>query len=200
MNHEGSYRRRYRPKRKVDGRDHVTALLQKALHQQNRTDGDEYILAEEQPDVVGRGGVGPDLHARGCRDGAAPFLGRLGHRCDQRAHHLRLAEERVQSQGGSDLAQQQIPQEHARRRDGVDGRNQSLHSFAQPRALEQPDHRQHEPHDADVTVLGECPAECFDDARQARSAGKTGDESGNPDHDKGIKAQGEAENDDRDAG
>jgi hypothetical protein len=78
--------------------------------------------------------------------------------------------------------------------------DQGLHALAQTRTFEKSDDRQHEPDDADVAVLDECPAECFDDPGEARAAGNAGHDSGDDYDDEGIQAQGETENDDRDAG
>ena len=72
--------------------------------------------------------------------------------------------------------------------------------LAQACALETSDHRQHEPHDCDLAVVGEGAAEFLDDAARRRAAGDAADDPGDCDHDPGVQPQREAENNDQDTG
>src|SRR3546814_1195968 len=66
-----------------------------ALHQQDRADGEEDVLAEEEADIVGGGGEGLDLFALVFGERVVPCLGGgFRHRGDERADGLRMPRDR----------------------------------------------------------------------------------------------------------
>ena len=74
-------------------------------------DGDEDVLAEEEPDVVGACRHAANAEAGLVGQGAMLGLGRaLGHGGDQGTHHLRMTAQRGQAQSGCRLTHQQIDQ------------------------------------------------------------------------------------------
>ena len=89
MDDQRADRCRYRPNRQLGRLDVDPVLVEKAANQQDGSDRDEDILAEEEGDVVDRCGVGPDAVADVLRQLAVFILGgAFCHRRDQRAHHL----------------------------------------------------------------------------------------------------------------
>src|SRR5262249_22681603 len=130
-------RRRDRPDREAERVDLVALLREEALHEEDRADGDEDVLAEEKPDVVGGGGVGADAPADLVGERAEAALGGgLGHRREERPHHLGMAAERGEAEGGGDLSDREIDEEDASRGGGADPRDELLGALAEAGALE----------------------------------------------------------------
>ena len=78
--------------RRCSGSTSMPALVQEGRDQHDRAEGDEDVLAEEQPDVVGGRGQRAQLVADAIGQRAVAGLGgALGHRRDQRPHHLHVA-------------------------------------------------------------------------------------------------------------
>ena len=164
MHREGGHRGRDRPQRHLQRLDAHAVLLEEALDEQDRADGDEHVLAEEQPDVVGRRGVGAHEPPLRLAERAEPRLrGPLGHGRDERPHHLRVPAERGEAERGGDLAEREVGEEHAPRRGRPQPRDAPARVLAQPRALEQADGGEHQPHGRDVAVLDERAAEGVED-------------------------------------
>ena len=173
-------------------------LLHHALDEQDRSDGDEDVLAEEHTDVVGRCGVRANLLARGIVEiGNVAFRRTLRHRRNEWAHHLRMPAERYEAECGGDLAHCQIRQQHAPGGSALHARHHIARTLPEPGALEEADHRQHQPDDRDVPTLGERAAKCGQRAHQTESAGKPGDKAGAGDDEQRIESECEPEDDDQ---
>ena len=94
-------------------------LIEESANEQDRADRDEDVFAEEESDVVHRGGVRADAIARRVATARRAILGRgFGHRRDERSHHLRMSAERREAERRGDLADDEVGEEEpARRRD-----------------------------------------------------------------------------------
>ena len=97
------------------GLDVNAVLLEEALDEQDRADGDEDVLAEEERDVVDRRGVCADAiracasAARRTSFSAAPSaIGAI-----ERPHHLRMPAERGEAERGGDLPDREVGEQHA---------------------------------------------------------------------------------------
>src|SRR6185503_12588189 len=126
LNEESADRTWKRPNRKLKRRQLDPVRLQRALNQQDRGNGDENVLAEEQADIVGR--RRHRGHMLSGRLVELPMLllgGGKRHRRDQRPDRLSLARHRSQAERRKDLAETEIEDEHPPRRGAAHPADQS---------------------------------------------------------------------------
>jgi hypothetical protein len=128
------------------------------------------------------------------------FLGRgQRHRRDQRPNRLRMAGDRDQAERRTALAEEEVDDEQppdGRRLDAADHRRRALLEAV---ALEQADHRQHDPDDGDDPVVVERLAEGGDDLDDVHSGDEAGGDRGRGHHQHRIEPQREAGDDDQDS-
>ncbi|MNL28400.1 hypothetical protein D3C87_1500410 [compost metagenome] len=170
------------------------------MHQRDGAEGHEDVLAEEQADVVGSGAEGQ--HALAHRLGQVPeaVLGRaLGHRGQQRTHHLRMPAQAGQPHGGGQLAHGEVDDQQAANRGRGDARDPRLRVLPQAVALKQADHGQRQQDDQrQVACLDEGRADCGEDLHQRHGSGQPRDDGGKRHHQHGIEPQDKADDDDAD--
>src|SRR5438045_1999936 len=115
MNDERADRRRNCPDGEIGWLDVDAVLIEESLDQKNRADRDEDVFAEEKRDVVDSRRVGADETPRPDRQLTVTGFGSaFGHRRDQRPHHLRVSTERSEPEGGGDLSEAEVDEQHSR--------------------------------------------------------------------------------------
>ena len=124
---------------------------------------------------------------------------RLGHRRDERTHHLRMSAERHESERRRDLADGEIGEEQSARRRDADARDHRARALLESGALEQSDDRKREPDDGDRTAVDERLAERGDDVEDRVAGGESGGDRRGRDDEQRIQSQGEADDDDENA-
>lgn len=110
-----------------------------------------------------------------------------------------MSTEGSEAERGGDLPNGEVDGEYARCRRGGNTGNHGACAFLEAGALEQADHRQHEPDDGDVAAFGECLAECRHDFDWAEATGESSGQAGNGDDEQRIQSRREADDDDDDA-
>jgi hypothetical protein len=165
--------------------------------QQDRTDRDEDVLAEELPDRVGTGRKAFDLLSHGLgKCPAEPALGgALGHGIDQRSDQRRRAVDRGQAQRGADLADELVEDQQATGGERVEPRDQPAALLLQTEAFDQPDDRQDEDEERDRPVRRETIAEGIENGYHGQVAEESGHDARNGDDDEGVQPQSEADDD-----
>ena len=115
MDDERADRGRESPRSRAPPARHDAVLIEKALDQQDRADGDEDVLAEEERDVVRRRGSarGSGIASAAANSpyrfsAAASAIGAI-----ERTHHLRVSAERGQAERGRDLPYGEIGEQDA---------------------------------------------------------------------------------------
>ena len=137
---------------------------ERLLDEHDRADGEEDVLAEEQADIVGRGGIGlhlsrlvlVELRHAASRPRPAPSARPAG-RPSADGRRSSEADRR------GDLAEEQIEDQQPAGRRACKPRITAARALLQAVALEQADHRQHDPDDGDDPVVVERLAEGGDD-------------------------------------
>ena len=132
----------------------ISVLRQKAPDQQHRADGDEQVFAKEKRDIVHRRGMGADMIARGVIQWAVDALRRIPPSAPPAAapsapdRPARSGPERRSPAAPGNKACQHAP--------GAGAANLRHQGCARvrfkPAAFQQPDHRQHQPHNRDEAV------------------------------------------------
>ena len=178
---------------------HINArFAQEGGHQHDGAKGHEDVFAKEQAHVVRRGREGAQLVADALGQLAvARFGGAFGHGGQQRAHHLRVAAQAGQANGGGELARSQVHDEQAACRGRPDGADPVLCVLAQAMALQQANHRQGQQDDErQVARLDKARADGGEDFVDGKP-GCHGRAHGRDDHDQhGVKPQDKAHDDD----
>ena len=182
MNDRRRNRGRDRPQRDREWLHDDVVLFQEALDEQDRTHGEENVFAEERADIVHRRGEGADGVALLFAERAVFLRRSFGHRCEQGTHHLCMAADRgCQPDGRHRLPEQHIYKKQPSHRGPAQPADQDARAFLQPLALQKADDRQHQEHDADVTVLVEGMAEQRERVDEVESRGPSGGEHGGGD-------------------
>ena len=189
----------HRPQRQLRRRDRYSVLLQKTADQQDRADGDEDVLAEEERDVVDRGGIGADKIAGFLVERGVALGRRFRHRRDDGAHHLNGSAKRGEAERRSDLADGEIEDEDAARAGALQLADERAGALADAAALQEADHRQHQPSDGDEAIGDKRFAQHGDNHERREACRKAGHQSRERHHQERIDPQGEAQNDDGDA-
>lgn len=197
MDHERADCRWYCPDRELDWLDMDAVLIEKAPDEEDRADRDEDVLAEEERDVIHGRGVGSDSVSYPLRQLSVTILGGgLRHRRDEGAHHLRVSAERRESQRGGDLADREVDEENARCGGAAKSRDDGARPLLEPGVLQQSDHRQNQPHDADVAAGDEGFAERSHYLKKVQTTGNPGRQTGDGDNEEWVNPQYEAYDDD----
>src|SRR3954453_18211639 len=125
--------------------------VDEAGDQQDRADGHEDVLAEEDPDRVGARREALDLlpYGLGGPRAVTALGGALGHRVDERADHLRGSADRPQADRGGDLPDQLVQDEEASGGQGAEPGDQTAGLFLQAVAFDQADDRKDEDEQGD---------------------------------------------------
>ena len=201
VDEERADRRRNRPDGEARRLDVNAVLVEKAANEQDRADRDEDVLAEEDADVVGRRGVRANPESRRIVDLAEPRLRRrLGHRRDERPHHLRLPAERRQPERRGELANGEVDEQQAAR----SSRRECCETTMRARSLSPARSRSPITGSASQTdgtdaAVDERLAERRDDVGERVAGGEArGDRRGDDDRER-IESQGEPRDDDQDA-
>ena len=169
MDQESGNGGRDRPDRQVQRLQADAILLQQSLDQQDRSDGEENILTEEQADIVGRGGPGLHLLAPVIVEISGLRLRRrFGDRRHQRAHGLSVTRDRCEAYRRQPLAQQHIAGEKLPHCRAAHLGDEAARALLQAIGFEQANDRQHDPDDADIARVVERLAEGGEDGEQVK--------------------------------
>ena len=199
MDEEGADSRRDGPQGDLEGFElEVVGGIDEAGDEQDRPDGDEDILTEEQPDGVRRGGVGAQLltHLAGVTRVVAS-RGGLSHRHDERAHRLGWSTDGRQPHCSGDLANGEVDGEELPGRHGLHLRHQTAGLLHEAVALEQSDDGQDDDEDRHGSRTGKSGAEGLNDLDRRHAGNEAGSDTGDCDHEHGVEPQREADDDDR---
>ena len=118
------------------------AFGEEGLHQQHRAEGQEQVLAKEQPDIVrSRSQRARLLALYGIGATLLLFRGGFGHWRHQRTHHLRVTTQAGQTERRRGLAQGQISEQQTTWPGPTPTTDQTFGQSAQTMSLDLSNHR-----------------------------------------------------------